>query len=110
MDVAIKQARQSWVAEARCGALSSTQLPATLKAGVAGVGWEENQEKKGRFSAHLLICCWFKETEACSAPGPKCRVPSAWLRRSNSQPDKFSSVGSELRARWTGWFEKLILL
>lgn len=51
MDVAIKPAQQSWAAEARCGALSSTQLPATLKAGVAGVGWEENQEKKGRFSA-----------------------------------------------------------
>lgn len=54
MDVAIKRARQSCVAGARCGALSSTQLPATLKAGVAGVagvGWEENQEKKGRFSA-----------------------------------------------------------
>lgn len=46
MDVAIKPAQQSWAAEARCGALSSTQLPATLKAGVAGVGWEENQEKK----------------------------------------------------------------
>lgn len=66
--------------------------------------------KKGRFSAYLLICCWFKETEARSAPRPKRRVLSARLRRSNSQPDKFSGVGSELRARWTGWFEKLILL